>query len=101
MAEIDGALRSCEGVSEAVTVLTDEQLVAFYVGEPKGTGAMRRELAEILPQYALPRRIIRLSEFPLTHNRKIDRRALVLLAGTPSVSPAPVTGGSAAAQRVR
>ncbi|MHA5049072.1 AMP-binding protein [Streptomyces sp. SD15] len=101
LAEVDGALRSCEGVSEAVTVLADEQLVAFYVGEPKSTGAMLRELAEILPPYALPRRIICLPEFPLTHNRKIDRRALMLLAGTPSASPVPVTGRSAAAQRVR
>ncbi|MEU1405098.1 AMP-binding protein [Streptomyces sp. NPDC005728] len=101
LAEVDGALRSCEGVSEAVTVLAGEQLVAFYVGEPKSTGAMLRELAEILPPYALPRRIVRLPEFPLTHNRKIDRRALMQLAGTPSASPAPAPGHSAAAQRVR
>ncbi|MDO0912044.1 AMP-binding protein [Streptomyces sp. DT2A-34] len=101
LAEVDGALRSCEGVSEAVTILADEQLVAFYVGEPKSAGAMLRELAEILPPYALPRRIIRLPEFPLTHNRKIDRRALVLLAGTPSASPAPDTGRSAAGERAR
>ncbi|MFJ8003997.1 AMP-binding protein [Streptomyces fagopyri] len=81
LAEVDGALRSCGGVDEAVTVLAGERLVAFYVGEPIITGALLRALAEILPPYALPRRIMRLHEFPLTHNRKIDRRALARLAG--------------------
>ncbi|MFF8726180.1 AMP-binding protein [Streptomyces sp. NPDC015171] len=93
LAEVDGALRKCAGVGEAVTILADAQLVAFYTGESRSTGALLRELALTLPAYALPRRIVRLPEFPLTHNRKIDRRALARLVGGP---PASGSGGAAA-----
>lgn len=82
LAEVDWGLRRCAGVPEAVTVLVDDHLVGFCTGTDADPGLILKELAGILPSHSMPRRVVVLSEFPLTHNRKTDRRALAELART-------------------
>ncbi|MFI6850368.1 AMP-binding protein [Kitasatospora sp. NPDC050467] len=86
LAEIDHALSTVEGVTEAVTVdaVTDDgiRLVVFYTGpEAVRPAAFAKQLGEVLPQGLLPKRYVLLGEMPLNANRKVDRKELRNRAG--------------------
>ncbi|MFJ3219856.1 AMP-binding protein [Kitasatospora sp. NPDC086801] len=80
LAEIDHAVRSCEGVVEAATVARQAarglELVVFYTGVPTSPAELSRQLKRILPAATLPRHYHHVDELPLNSNRKVDRRAL-------------------------
>lgn len=65
----------------------DQRLVAYVVGEAgaEGEAAGARELRDFLkqrlPDYMLPSAFVMLSEWPLTPNGKIDRKALPAPSG--------------------
>jgi amino acid adenylation domain-containing protein len=88
--EIAAALRRCPAVRECVVLARedtpgDKRLVAYVVpeaGQRADAPALRRRLAESLPDYMLPAAFVELDALPLSPNGKIDRRAL----------PAPGTG---------
>ncbi|WP_241483266.1 condensation domain-containing protein, partial [Nocardiopsis halophila] len=69
-------------------------LAAYVVAEP-GTvpdpSAMRAVLAERLPDYMVPSVFTVLDAFPLTENRKIDRKALPAPDAAPTADQAPRT----------
>ncbi|MGH8079833.1 MAG: amino acid adenylation domain-containing protein, partial [Lysobacter sp.] len=98
LGEIEAQLTRLPGVSEAVAHVRedsdgDKRLVAYLVGtRPVGAGLpsaaeLRAALARELPEYMVPSAYVTLERLPLTHNGKLDRRAL----------PAP--DGDAFAQR--
>ncbi|MEI9849778.1 MAG: amino acid adenylation domain-containing protein [Sphingomonas sp.] len=86
LGEIEAALARDYRVREAVVVLVagegGEQLVAYIV--PHAAAAeggelaaqVRADLANRLPEYMVPGRIVALPEFPQLPNGKIDRQAL-------------------------
>ena len=86
LGEIEAALRTCPGVEHAVVSAVGEprgtrRLAAWVVGSPAVTpdpGALRRHLAELLPDYMVPSAIYPLAALPLSDNGKIDRRRLVV-----------------------
>ncbi|MFG1949344.1 AMP-binding protein [Nonomuraea sp. NPDC048826] len=85
LAEIDHAVRACEGVEEAVTVTRETarglELVVFYTGDPSLTAAaLARELRAVLPAGMLPKAYRRVDAMPLNGNRKIDRGRLARVA---------------------
>jgi amino acid adenylation domain-containing protein/non-ribosomal peptide synthase protein (TIGR01720 family) len=92
LGEIEVALESHGGVQQAVvTVLDEQQLVAYLVGaegeswlssERDAAGALRPFLRERLPEYMVPQRWIVLEQMPLTANGKIDRERLPELGVT-------------------
>jgi len=83
-AEVEAALLSIGTLKEAAVVTYQEgpgepRLVAYVVPatEPAPTTtALRRHLAERLPDYMVPSTYIVLGALPLNANRKVDRRAL-------------------------
>lgn len=85
--EIENKLVRLSGVREAAVVVTEradgsKQLVAFYASErSQDAAAMRAQLGESLPSYMIPSAFHWRNTLPLTENRKIDRKALVALAG--------------------
>ncbi|MGP4012657.1 AMP-binding protein [Streptomyces sp. 4N124] len=85
LAEVDHALRSCEGVQDVVTVARpvegSTELVVFYTGQVRRPAELARALREILPKGMLPRRFEHVAEFPLNSNRKVDRPVLAARAG--------------------
>ncbi len=89
LGEIETQLCRHPSVRQAVVMVRedrpgDQRLAAYVVGmnEDISVAALKAHLAETLPGYMLPSHIIVLTEFPLTPNGKVNRRAL----------PAPADG---------
>ncbi|MFC9120848.1 non-ribosomal peptide synthetase [Streptomyces sp. NPDC057067] len=94
LAEIEAALCTRPGIAAAgVAVGTDDSgahLVAVVVPEAGATPEPAKLLAAVrstLPRYMVPRTVVVVDNLPLTHNGKLDRRAVVAAAAT-----APVPG---------
>ncbi len=84
LGEIEAALGSLEQVKDAaVTVFesgsSDKRLVAFATAAPGHRiepTEIRKQLAEILPEFMTPSQVVALEVMPETPNGKIDRKAL-------------------------
>ncbi|HZB43822.1 MAG TPA: amino acid adenylation domain-containing protein, partial [Pyrinomonadaceae bacterium] len=97
LGEIEAALESHPSVRDAAVVMRedvpgDKRLAAYLVpqqGASLSSSELRGFLKERLPDFMLPSAFVLLDEMPLTHNVKIDRRAL----------PAPGDARAAEAER--
>jgi amino acid adenylation domain-containing protein len=106
--EIEGVLRSHQGVREAVVIVhggdqLNQQLVGFFATAEESSDikhqALREELLEYLrralPAFMVPTLIISVASLPLMPNGKVDRPALIALidqgARAPYVPPADDT----------
>lgn len=88
LGDVEANLRRLAGVRDAVVlpVLRDgrvRSLAAFVIlsdrssgSDPAAARALRARLAERLPAYMLPSRVVFLDRFPMTPNGKADRRRL-------------------------
>ncbi|MFQ5853285.1 MAG: AMP-binding protein, partial [Candidatus Binatia bacterium] len=82
--EVERALLDLDAIKQAVVVGREDKpgdqcLVAYIVptGRPAPTiSALRRALAEKLPDYMIPSALVMLDVLPLTPTGKVDRRAL-------------------------
>ncbi|WP_118985761.1 non-ribosomal peptide synthetase, partial [Photorhabdus sp. CRCIA-P01] len=80
--EIEACLVKYLTVREAVVLALgegqDKQLVAYVLAEPDNElpTHLREHLSARLPDYMVPAAFVRLDEFPLTPNGKLDHRAL-------------------------
>jgi amino acid adenylation domain-containing protein len=101
ISEIETALINLETIKEAIVLAQEDpagnkRLVAYIVsiGKAPGVTALRRALAEKLPEYMVPSAFVVLDAMPLTPSGKIDRQALPDPGNarphldTPFVSPA-------------
>ncbi|HYE53805.1 MAG TPA: amino acid adenylation domain-containing protein [Chitinophagaceae bacterium] len=87
--EIEAKLRSFRAIHEAVVAVKekdgDKFLVAYYTSaEDIPSTVLREHLAAGLPAYMLPAYYLRLSQWPLTPNGKLNRKALP----DPGIAPA-------------
>ncbi|CCF12997.1 amino acid adenylation domain protein [Brevibacillus laterosporus GI-9] len=82
--EIEAQLVKIDGLKEAVVVAVEnelgvQELCAYIVAEREyRIGALREELANVLPTYMIPAYFIPLQKIPLTPNGKVDRKSLPL-----------------------
>jgi amino acid adenylation domain-containing protein len=79
LGEIEAALRACAAVGEAVVVLRDGRLVGYVTPNgdtPPDEAAIRAALAERLPGYMVPAKLVVLDALPLSPNGKLDRKTL-------------------------
>jgi len=84
LGEIEARLCACEGVREAVVIARedspgDQRLVAYWLadeGAAPDVAQLRDQLLVSLAEYMVPSAFVRLENFPLTANGKLDRKAL-------------------------
>jgi natural product biosynthesis luciferase-like monooxygenase protein len=81
LGEIENLLRGQDGIADAVVLLRedtpgDQRLVAYLRtdGSETDEGTLRDELRKQLPEFMVPSAWVRLDEFPLTPNGKVDRQ---------------------------
>jgi len=85
--EIENTLLRLPGLRDGAVVVTGrgdhgKRLVAFYSGERAlDAGLLRDRLGESLPEYMVPSAFHWRRTLPLTENGKVDRKALMALAG--------------------
>ncbi|MFI6447709.1 amino acid adenylation domain-containing protein [Kitasatospora sp. NPDC050543] len=95
LGEIEAELAAVDGVAQAVAVVRedrpgDRRLVGYVIGDAE-PAAVRRALAERLPEYLVPSAVVVLEAFPLNANGKLDRKAL----------PAPASGAGGGGRAAR
>ncbi|MFB8217148.1 non-ribosomal peptide synthetase [Streptomyces anulatus] len=78
--EVESALRALPRVADAAVVAQEQpvggrRLLGYYLGTAE-PGALRRALAEQLPEYMVPAVLTALDAFPRTPSGKLDRAAL-------------------------
>ncbi|MFG1918414.1 AMP-binding protein [Micromonospora sp. NPDC048898] len=78
LTEIESVLAAEPSVAEVRAIARDGELLAYVrsTGTPVDPAALRAALARQLPEYALPRAVVPVAEFPLTVSGKIDELAL-------------------------
>ncbi|MCG7494059.1 MupA/Atu3671 family FMN-dependent luciferase-like monooxygenase [Thalassobius sp. Cn5-15] len=82
LGEIEAAIATNAAITQAVVVARDgtsgtTQLVGYYTASAAvDEAALRAGLATNLPDYMVPSAFVRMDQFPLTPNKKIDRNAL-------------------------
>ncbi|MFI6096987.1 amino acid adenylation domain-containing protein [Lentzea sp. NPDC051213] len=74
LGEVEAAVLAHPDVREAVVVLREDRLVAYYVGD--GVSGLRESLVESMPRHQVPDVFVPLESLPLTANGKVDHRAL-------------------------
>ncbi|WP_433385475.1 amino acid adenylation domain-containing protein [Micromonospora sp. KLBMP9576] len=89
LGEVEARLAACPGVRDAVvTVAADAtgepRLVGYYTASVRRltAEALRTRLAGVLPEHMVPAAYVRVAEWPLTPNGKLDRHALPAPDGT-------------------
>ncbi|KAB2345062.1 non-ribosomal peptide synthetase [Actinomadura rudentiformis] len=76
LGEIESALARHASVADVAVIVRDDRLVAYVVGADIDSAALRRLLAQDLPDYMVPSAVVALDALPLTVNGKLDRDAL-------------------------
>ncbi|MFN3723876.1 MAG: MupA/Atu3671 family FMN-dependent luciferase-like monooxygenase [Paracoccaceae bacterium] len=82
LGEIEAALEAQPGITQAVVMAREDspgdvRLVGYVTGAAQKAD-LRAALAVALPEHMVPAHIVTLAAFPLTPNRKVDRKALPL-----------------------
>ena len=83
LGEIESTLMQHPQIKQAVVTLLknndDEKLIAYFISSSElSQNDLRQFLQDKLPAYMIPSSYMMLEEFPLTPNRKIDRKSLPL-----------------------
>jgi amino acid adenylation domain-containing protein len=84
LGEIEAVLASAPAVQSCAVLARedtpgDKQLVGYVVsrgGKPPAVEELQSYLKDRLPEYMVPAKFVFLDSFPLTHNGKVDRKAL-------------------------
>ncbi|MEU8922543.1 amino acid adenylation domain-containing protein [Kitasatospora sp. NPDC048545] len=97
--EVEDALTRHPAVQEAVVTVHepapgDRRLAAYVTAgaDAPDPDALLDHLAALLPEHMVPATLDVLDALPLSHNGKVDRRALPAPAGRRAAAPDPLTG---------
>lgn len=75
--EIRNVLLGYEGIEEVHVSVKDDNIIAFHTSETDISEiVLKSYMAEYLPSYMVPLRIVRVPDIPLTDNGKVDERTL-------------------------
>ena len=101
LGEIEASLNAVPGVTQAVVLAREDspgdlRLVGYVTGST--TEPALRAAVQALPEHMRPAHYVQLAAFPLTPNRKVDRKALpapkATVAPVAAVAAAPIKGAA-------
>ncbi|MFW2542727.1 MupA/Atu3671 family FMN-dependent luciferase-like monooxygenase [Primorskyibacter sp. 2E107] len=108
LGEIEAVLESQDDVTQAVVMAREDtpgdlRLVGYYTGTAQDEAALKAKMSADLPGFMVPGRFVQLDAFPLTPNKKVDRKALPApgapaQAKRPAAPPVPAAEISPAVQ---
>ncbi|KAF8589378.1 acetyl-CoA synthetase-like protein [Ramaria rubella] len=101
--ELDGvasAMRTHTPVREAVALLIGVELWGFVTPASVDLPCVRAATARMQPYYAVPSQYLALSEFPMTRNGKVDKRALAVMAAAGGSAASGAGAADAGARRL-
>ena len=77
LGDIEVAAMSSEGVSRACCIYDHDRkkIILFYTGEAEKE-MLTEDIKDRLPSFMIPQKTVRLEEFPMNKNGKIDRTKL-------------------------
>lgn len=77
LGEIESVILSMPEIKETVVLYEKNRLVAIIQEKcPINDNDLYTYISEILPNYMIPQEVIRLSSFPLTDNKKVNRKKI-------------------------
>ncbi|KAA1243793.1 non-ribosomal peptide synthetase [Aquimarina sp. RZ0] len=82
LGDIETKLNFIDNINQAIVIakrdaLDEAVLIAFYTSDSElKTSELKKQLKKVLPDYMIPNQFVLINEFPLTPNKKIDRKAL-------------------------
>jgi amino acid adenylation domain-containing protein len=77
LGEIEAALKAQPGIADAVVLVRNERLLAWFTETvPVDTDTLRQGLQACLPAHLVPQAFVQLDALPLTVHGKLDRKAL-------------------------
>ncbi|WP_425273358.1 phosphopantetheine-binding protein, partial [Pseudomonas petroselini] len=77
LGEIESRLAALDGVGEAVVLVREGRLIAWFTAQqPLDIDTLRTQLQAQLPDALVPVAYVKLHALPLTANGKLDRKAL-------------------------
>ncbi|WPN96171.1 non-ribosomal peptide synthetase [Pseudomonas sp. MUP55] len=77
LGEIESRLAALDGVAEAVVLVREGRLIAWFTErQPLSIETLRTQLQAQLPEALVPVAYVKLAALPLTANGKLDRKAL-------------------------
>lgn len=107
LGEIESRIDTLHGVRQSVVIPREDtpgnvQLVAYYIeAAPVDPARIRDHLAAELPAHMVPAHVVRMEAFPLTPNKKIDRKALPApKARATSANVTPITPQAGTAGKI-
>lgn len=80
LGEIETALNAHESIKRTACVFKNDEITAFYESNDEIKG-LKEFLSKKLQSYMIPRHFVRLGEFKLNQNGKIDKKILLNLIG--------------------
>ena len=106
LGEIESVIDTLDGIRQSVVVAREDQpgvqqLVAYLLTDnPVEEAKLKSALADHLPAHMIPARFVAIDAFPLTPNKKVDRKALPApkaptRAAAPRPTPQPATAPAA------
>ncbi|QSW21547.1 amino acid adenylation domain-containing protein (plasmid) [Clostridium gasigenes] len=77
LGEIEKSLLQYDGIEEAIVIVNEKELCAYYIANEKiEAKEIRVYLKEKLPNYMIPLYYVQIDKIPLTSNGKIDKKSL-------------------------
>lgn len=75
-AEVENAAMSCDGVSQAVAMMSENGILCLFYSGTAGEQTLAAKLECRLPALMMPGRIIKVENIPVNSHGKVDRAAL-------------------------
>jgi natural product biosynthesis luciferase-like monooxygenase protein len=98
LGEIEAVIDDFAGVQQSVVLAREDtpgvvQLVSYLLADEEiDQGALRVHIGKSLPEFMVPRQFVTLEAFPLTPNKKVDRKALPAPQWGQTFKAAPAPG---------